>query len=132
VYPFPAINDSPASVVGGGDTVVLFNDSPAAQALIKYMASTDAAEIWAKRGGFATLNKNLDSGVYPDAITQTTAGAIGEAEVFRFDLSDLQPAAFGGTVGQGLFKLFQDFLKNPDDVDGIAKQMETAAAKAFG
>jgi alpha-glucoside transport system substrate-binding protein len=132
VYPFPAINDSPASVVGGGDTVVLFNDSPAAQALIKYMASTDAAEIWAKRGGFATLNKNLDSGVYPDAITQTTAGAIGEAEVFRFDLSDLQPAAFGGTVGQGLFKLFQDFLKNPDDVDGITKQMETAAAKAFG
>jgi alpha-glucoside transport system substrate-binding protein len=132
VYPFPAINDSPASVVGGGDTVVLFNDSPAAQALIKYMASTDAAEIWAKRGGFATLNKNLDAGVYPDAITQTTAGAIGEAEVFRFDLSDLQPAAFGGTVGQGLFKLFQDFLKNPDDVDGITKQMETAAAKAFG
>ena len=51
---------------------------------------------------------------------------------FRFDLSDLQPSAFGGTVGQGLFKLFQDFLKNPDDVDGIAQQMEAAAAKAFG
>ena len=74
----------------------------------------------------------MDTSVYPDAITETTAGAIGEAEVFRFDLSDLQPAAFGGTVGQGLFKLFQDFVQNPDDIDGITQQMETAAAKAFG
>ena len=63
---------------------------------------------------------------------RTTAGAVGEAEVFRFDLSDLQPSAFGATVGQGLFKLFQDFLANPEDVDGITTQMEEAAAEAFG
>ena len=132
VFPFPSIGDSPASVVGGGDTVVMFTDSPAAQALVTYLTTTEAAQIWAERGGFATLNKGLDSAAYPDAITQTTAGAIGEAEVFRFDLSDVQPAEFGGTVGQGLFKLFQDFLKTPDDVDGITQQMEDAAAKAFG
>jgi alpha-glucoside transport system substrate-binding protein len=132
VYEFPTIGDAPASVVGGGDTVVMFSDSPAAQALVRYLASPEAAEIWAKRGGFATLNKQIDTSVYPDAITETTAGALAEAEVFRFDLSDLQPAEFGGTVGQGLFKLFQDFLQNPDNVDGIAQQMEAAAAKAFG
>jgi alpha-glucoside transport system substrate-binding protein len=51
--------------------------------------------------------------------------------VFRFDLSDLQPASFGGTVGQGEFKLFQDFLKNPSNANGIAKQLESAAAKAY-
>jgi hypothetical protein len=132
VYPFPTIGDEPASVVGGGDTVVVFKDSPAAQALVRYLTTAEAAQIWAEKGGFASLNKELDTSVYPDAITQTTAGALSEAEVFRFDLSDLQPAEFGGTVGQGLFKLFQDFLKNPQDVDGIAQQMEAAAAKAFG
>jgi alpha-glucoside transport system substrate-binding protein len=132
VFPFPEIGDSGPAVVGGGDTVVLFSDSPAAQALIRYLASAEAAEIWAGRGGFASLNKELDTSVYPDAITQTTAGALSEAEVFRFDLSDLQPAEFGGTVGQGLFKLFQDFLKTPDDVDGISQKMEDAAAAAFG
>jgi hypothetical protein len=132
VFPFPEIGDSGAAVVGGGDTVVLFSDSPAAQALIRYLASAEAAEIWAKRGGFGTLNKEVDTSVYPDEITRTTAGALSEAEVFRFDLSDLQPAAFGGTVGQGLFKLFQDFLQNPDDVDGISQKMEDAAAAAFG
>ena len=132
VYAFPPIGDSGNVVVGGGDTVVMFTDSPAAQALIRYLATADAAQIWAERGGFASLAKDLDTSVYPDAITQTTAGALSEAEVFRFDLSDLQPAAFGGTVGQGLFKLFQDFLQNPDDVDGITQQMEEAAAAAFG
>jgi ABC-type glycerol-3-phosphate transport system substrate-binding protein len=132
VFPFPAIGDSGAAVVGGGDTVVMFNDSPAAQALIRFLTTSEAAQAWAERGGFASLNKELDTSVYPDPIQQTTAGALSEAEVFRFDLSDLQPAAFGGTVGQGLFKLFQDFLQNPDDVDGIAQQMEDAAAAAFG
>ena len=60
--------------MGGGDTVVMFKDSPAAEALVKYLASPEAAEIWAAKGGFATLNKNVDASVYPDEITQTTAG----------------------------------------------------------
>jgi alpha-glucoside transport system substrate-binding protein len=132
VFEFPSVNDSEPMVVGGGDTVVMFTDSPAAQALISYLATPEAATIWAERGGFGTLNKGVDSSVYPDAIQQTVAGALTEAETFRFDLSDLQPAEFGGTVGQGLFKLFQDFYSNPNDVDGIAQKMEAAAAKAFG
>jgi hypothetical protein len=40
------------------------------------------------------------------------------------------PPEFGATTGQGLWKLFQDFVANPDDVDGIAEQMERAAAAA--
>jgi hypothetical protein len=131
VFPFPSVDDSPPSVVGGGDTAVAFDDKPATEALMKYLTTADAATIWAKRGGFATLNKNVDASVYPDDITRTTAGAIGKAEVFRFDLSDLQPAAFGGTVGQGEFKIFQDFLKNPKNVNGIAASLEKSAAAAY-
>ena len=132
VFAFPEIGDSGKAVVGGGDLVVQFKKSPAADAFIEYLTEPAASEIWAKRGGFSSPNKKVDSSVYPDPIQQTTAGAIGEADTFRFDLSDLQPSAFGGTVGQGLFKLFQDFLKNPEDIDGITTQMESAAAKAYG
>jgi alpha-glucoside transport system substrate-binding protein len=132
VFAFPVIGESGNVIVGGGDTVVMFTDSPAAQAFIQYLTTPEAAEIWAERGGFASLNRNVDPSVYPDEITQTTAGALAETEVFRFDLSDLQPAEFGGTVGQGLFKLFQDFVQNPDDINGITQQMEDAAAQAFG
>jgi alpha-glucoside transport system substrate-binding protein len=131
VFTFPAINDSPPSVVGGGDMVVMFKDNPAARAFVEYLATPEAAELWVQRGG-SSPNRNVDENAYPDAITRSTATALAEAETFRFDLSDLQPSAFGGTVGQGLFKLFQDFLANPDDVDGIAEKMEAEAAKAFG
>jgi ABC-type Fe3+ transport system substrate-binding protein len=132
VFPFPAINDSPPSVVGGGDLAVMFEDTPAAQAFIEYLATPEAAEIWAGRGGFSSANQNLDSGVYPDPITETTASAIAEAEEFRFDMSDLQPSEFGSTEGQGLWKIFQDFVANPDDIDGTAQQLEAAAAAAYG
>ena len=47
-------------------------------------------------------------------------------------MSDLAPAAFGGTVGQGEWKILQDFLKNPQDVKGTQQALEQAAAKAFG
>ena len=60
-----------------------------------------------------------------------TAIALSHAKTFRFDLSDLAPSAFGGTVGQGEFKLFQDFHKTPSDVDGIAEQLEAAAKAAY-
>ncbi len=131
VFTFPAIDGSAPAVIGAGDYVVMFKDSPAAQALVRYLTTPEAAEQWATRG-LATPNKNIDTSLYPDELIQSTAGAFTEAENFRFDLSDLQPSAFGGTVGQGLFKLFQDFLANPEDIDGITQQMEDAAAEAYG
>ncbi|MBD0338382.1 MAG: extracellular solute-binding protein [Thermoleophilia bacterium] len=129
VYDFPQINDSGPMVVGGGDVVVMFKDSPAARALIQYLATPEAAEIWAERGGFSSPNRNVDDGVYPDDITRQTATALAQAEVFRFDLSDLTPSAFGGDA---MFSILQDWFRNPNDVDGAAQKLEDAAARAYG
>ena len=102
-------------VVGGGDTVVMFKDNPAVQAFVEYLATPEAAEIWAEKGGFASL----EQGRRPDASTRTTITADDSRRrwprprSFRFDLSDLQPAEFGGTVGQGMWKILQDFLAKP-------------------
>jgi alpha-glucoside transport system substrate-binding protein len=124
VYAFPEIGDSGKVVVGGGDVVVMFQDSPAAQALVRYLASPEAAEIWAGRGGFSSPNKNVDPETYPDELTKTTATELAQAEVFRFDLSDLLPGAFGGDA---MFTILQDFLQNPDNVQGTADKLEAAA-----
>jgi alpha-glucoside transport system substrate-binding protein len=129
-YDFPSIDGSGSTVVGGGDSIIMFKDSEAAQALIEYLATPEAAEIWAKRGGYSSANKNVPDSAYEDPLLRRTATAIGDAETFRFDLSDLQPAGFGATVGQGLWKQFQDFLRNPDNVDGTTQAMEQAASKA--
>jgi ABC-type glycerol-3-phosphate transport system substrate-binding protein len=131
VFPFPAIGDATKSVVGGGDSIIMFKDTPAAREFVDYLASPEAAGIWAKRGGFSSANTKLDASAYPDEITRTTATAIADADTFRFDMSDLAPAAFGGTPGQGEWKILQDFLSNPKDVDGTASKLESSAAKAF-
>jgi alpha-glucoside transport system substrate-binding protein len=131
-FAFPSINRRwRNAVVGGGDAVVMFRDTPAARALIRYFTTPQAAQIWARRGGFSSPNKLVRPSAYSNAITRRTAVALARAQIFRFDLSDLQPSAFGATVGQGLFKLFQDFLENPRNVNGITSQMERAAAAAY-
>ena len=129
VFPFPAVDGEGGDfVVGGGDVMVMFKDTPASRALIKYLATPEAAEIWAKRGGFSSPNKNVDASVYPDDITRTTATALAEASTFRFDMSDLAPAKFGGDAE---FTDLQNFLKNPSNVDGTASKLESDAAAAY-
>jgi ABC-type glycerol-3-phosphate transport system substrate-binding protein len=132
VFTFPSIEGSAPAAVGGGDLCVNFKQSEAATAFLQYLTTPEAAEIWIERGGFSSPNKNVDEDAYADELTRTTATGLTEAETFRFDMSDLQPAAFGGTPGQGLFKAFSDFVKNPQDIDGITQQMEADAKKAFG
>jgi ABC-type glycerol-3-phosphate transport system substrate-binding protein len=131
VLDFPSIFGSGPAVMGGGDVVVMFKSNPASQALIKYLATPAAATIWARRGGFSSPNKNVPGSAYKDPLNRKTALALARAGVFRFDLSDLQPAAFGATAGQGMWKLLQDFLANPKNVDGIAAKLEASAKKAY-
>jgi alpha-glucoside transport system substrate-binding protein len=131
-FPFPSINDSPPSVVAGGDVAVLFTDNPAAQELIRYLATPEAAEVWVQQGGFTSPNKNVDLSLYPDDISRRAAEELTTAEEFRFDLSDLQPSAFGATPAQGMWKILQDFVANPFNPGATAQQLEAAAAAAYG
>jgi hypothetical protein len=131
VFAFPSIEGSSNAVVGGGDSIVMFQDTPAARALVEYLATAEAAQIWVERGGFSSPNRNVDANAYPDELTRRTATAIASAETFRFDMSDLAPAAFGGTAGQGEWKLLQDFLGDPSSVDATARALERAAARAY-
>jgi alpha-glucoside transport system substrate-binding protein len=132
VFPFPAIGSATNAVMGGGDSIVMFRRTPASEALIKFLATPEAARIWASRGGFSSANKKLPDSAYPDEITRRTATAIAKADPFRFDLSDQLPASFGGTPGQGEWKILQDFLANPRAVDRTASRLEAGAAKASG
>jgi len=132
-FAWPAIKRGTATnVVGGGDGVVMFRDKPAIRALMKYFASTRAANVYAKQGGFSSPNKRVKGSAYRDPIARRAALALARAKVFRFDMSDLQPAAFGGTAGQGMWKLFQDLLKSPKNVNSISSKLEAAAKKAYG
>ena len=126
VFTFPTINGSAPEVEIGGDTIVAFRDTPAIEAFIKFLTTPQAAAAWAKRGGFATGNKNMSPNAYPDPITRSTAAPVASATTVVFDMSDEQPASFGATVGHGEWALFQDFLRNPKNVNGTAAKLEAA------
>ncbi|WP_199783879.1 MULTISPECIES: ABC transporter substrate-binding protein [unclassified Streptomyces] len=131
VFPFPAVGaESP--VVTGGDAAIALKDGKGAQALLTWLASTEAAKIAAEQGGFISPNKALDPAAYPNEVQRTMAKAlIAAGDAVRFDMSDQTPQSFGGTPGKGEWKILQDFLKNPKDIAGTQAALESAAAKAY-
>ncbi|CAL9546823.1 ABC transporter substrate-binding protein [Streptomyces sp. enrichment culture] len=132
VFPFPAVGDT-APVVSGGDAAVILKDSKAAQALVTFLASPDAAGVQAKLGGYLSPNRNVPNSAYPNEVQRKMAKALVDAgDDFRFDMSDQAPQVFGGTPGKGEWKALQDFLKNPRDVAGTQERLEADAAAAYG
>ncbi|MFC9395287.1 ABC transporter substrate-binding protein [Streptomyces sp. NPDC057027] len=131
VFPFPKAGDT-SPVVTAGDAAVALKDTKGAQALLAFLASPDAARIWAAEGGFLSPNKSLDPAAYPNDVQREIAKAlIGAGDDFRFDMSDQMPQSFGGTPGKGEWKALQDFLKNPKDIAGAQARLEADAAKAY-
>ncbi|GAA5209192.1 ABC transporter substrate-binding protein [Streptomyces thinghirensis] len=134
-FPFPAVEGGEAPVVSGGDAAVVLKDgknSKAGMALLEYLATPEAAAVWAEAGGFLSPNKKLDLASYGNDVSRATAKSLVDAgDSVRFDMSDQAPAAFGGTKGTGEWKILQDFLRDPSDPKATAAQLETAAAKAY-
>ena len=110
---------------------MMMRRSPAAEAFLQYLATPQAAAVWAAYGGFVSPNLNVDLSVYPDPISRTIARSLVEAgDNFRFDLSDLQPVAFGGIEGRGMRGRLQRFLVT-GDVDATAAALEADATAAY-
>ena len=55
-FPFPAIDGSEPAVVGGGDVAVPAQRHRGGKALIEFLATPEAAEVWAAEGGFISPN----------------------------------------------------------------------------
>ncbi len=130
-FDFPSINGSAPAVVGGGDVAVAFNDEEGTDALMQFLASPEAAEVWVPLGGLTSPNQNVDTSLYPDDVSRQIAEALTGAEEFRFDMSDLTPSAFGGTTGQGFWQIMIEFLQDPSDIEGTQQALEEAAAAAY-
>ncbi|MEU6643976.1 ABC transporter substrate-binding protein [Saccharomonospora sp. NPDC046836] len=131
-FPFPEIDGSGPGAIVGGDVAVAFTDDPATEELMRFLASPEAAEAWAAQGGFVSANKAVSLDVYPDELSRNMASQLLEAgENVRFDLSDLAPTTFGATKGVGMWKDFQDFVADTEDIQGAMNRLEADAVKAF-
>ncbi|MCK4356690.1 extracellular solute-binding protein, partial [Candidatus Bipolaricaulota bacterium] len=129
VFVFPPISPVFGNpLLGSGDLIGVFNDTPEAKALANYLASAEAQEIFCGELGKIGVNKNVDPSVYPDPITAWAASTLAEAETFRFDASDLMPAAVGaGTFWSGVL----DYISGIS-LDTVLEAIEASAVDAYG
>lgn len=116
-----------SSATVGGDTIVMFNDTPSARSLVKYLATGDAWMPWVEAGGYTTPNKSVDINSYPDPLAQKAAQQLTEANPVRFDADDMMPPE----VQQAEWKGILEYIQSPDKLDSILKDIEATAKDAY-
>ncbi len=129
-FPAPAADQKNTSAIqGAGDVAMLLKPTAAAKALIKYLGSPEAGEIWAHLGGFASPNKMVPLSSYPDPVTMADASELQHATGFVFSLDDLQ-----GSWEPSLWQDMLNFVKNPSpsNIASIQKTMQAQATAAMG
>jgi alpha-glucoside transport system substrate-binding protein len=112
-------------VLGGGDQFVMFNDRPEVRQFMEFLTTWKAGEAWAKAGGALFAHQDQDLSAYPDSLSRTQAELLLNAEVFRFDASDLMPAS----VGNGSFWTGMVDLVNGKDLDEVLKAIDESWPK---
>ncbi len=118
-FPFPG-----GGVTGGANIVYAFNDDETTCSLMQHLASAAGQSVWVGRGGFTSVNGQVDISAYPDPIAQAQARQLSEAKVFRFDLDD----AIGGELQAAFFVGVTEYLANPGDLDDILANIEAVRA----
>ncbi len=130
-FPFPPINEEWGNpVVGGGGMWIVFNDRPEVRELIRYLQSPEALTVWASQPEGARLpaSHQVSEEAVSGACSKLEAAQIANANAFVFDGSDLAPGAVGGDA---LFTGLQNFVANPDDIDGVLEFVEGVADTAY-
>ncbi len=123
VFPLPGIDPTFGTpVLVAGDVFAMFNDTPEAQALMEYLTTPGAHAIWAGLGGFISPHSEVGLEVYPDEVTQQQAEILADAEIVRFDGSDMMPGVVGtGTFWSGIV----DYVGG-EDVERVLSDIETS------
>jgi len=128
-FPAPSGSAYAGDIQGSGDVAMLLTSTRQSRALIKYLASPGAADIWANLGGFASANKKVPLGSYPDSVAKADAKALTSAKAFVFSLDDLQ-------VGwePALWADMLNVLQNPSasNVTTVEALMDQQATTALG
>ena len=99
VFYFPGTSADNKPALGGGEFVASFSDRGEVQALQHYLTTPLWNNAKAKLGGWFSANKGLDEANVADPVNKVAVQILKNATTFRFDGSDVMPAA----VGAGTF-----------------------------
>ena len=94
-FPLPAADGGEAPLVVGGTVVVRFSDDADVVRLATYLTTTEAASQRAGIGGFVSSDERVPLDRYREPLDRWLAQLVREADVVRFDASDLMPPQGG-------------------------------------
>lgn len=124
-FPMPDINPEYAGAfTGAGDLFGMFNDTPAARDLLKYLVTAEAQQIWVSRGGALSGNTKVTD--YPDDVSKRSAEILGSAKIFRFDGGDLMPTA----LQSAFFSAMVQFAQDQGQLDSILEELDSVSESA--
>ncbi|MBB94357.1 MAG: alpha-glucoside ABC transporter substrate-binding protein [Rhodobacteraceae bacterium] len=121
-FPAYAEKDLGTPVLGAGTLWAITADSEGAQALIEYLKTPEAHEIWMARQGFLTPHMGVDPEVFADPSLRQMNEILLGATTFRFDASDLMP----GGVGAGSFWTGMVDYAGGKDAQEVADQIQSS------
>jgi alpha-glucoside transport system substrate-binding protein len=126
-FPAPSGSAYVDDIQGSGDVAMLLKSTRQSEALIKYLASPSAADIWANLGGFASANEKVPLGSYPDPVAKADAKALTSAKAFVFSLDDLQ-VGWEPQLWADMLNVLQDpSATNVTTVEALMDQQATTA-----
>jgi len=124
-YPFPPYQGGydGKPILGGGDLAALFNgNDPDAKKVMEFLAGDKFGAEWAKAGGWLSPHKTFDMKNYPNETTRNVAKMATEADIFRFDGSDLMPKEVGsGSFWTGMVSWVNGSKTSQQAADEIEK-----------
>jgi hypothetical protein len=129
VFPFPDIAPaySNAVLVAGDAAVIAFSDTTGAKALVNFLISVDAADIWASEGRVSP-NRRANYGLHPDPNTRAAAEQLANADLVGFDLSDQWPE----DLRTFLYGAMLDLVRAAPDPDAMEIVLLRVEARAAG
>ncbi len=113
-------------VQGGADLMLAFNDTPAVEALVTYLASAEGAQNWAKEGFDETPNLQ-GANAYVDPQLVKKGKALAEASGLVNSIGDAIPNGFGNAEWSGIINYL-----NGGDLDTILDNLAQAQTTALG
>ena len=127
-FGFPPFNASdPTSTEIAGDLFGMFNDTPQAQALVRYLLSPEAQAIWVQRGGAISPNKGVPLDLYPDQLSRKAAERLVSSDVAAFDASDQMPSS----MQNAFYKAILDYIQTPNNLDSILQTLDSVQQTAY-
>jgi alpha-glucoside transport system substrate-binding protein len=127
-FGFPSINPQFAnSIESAGDLVGMLNDTPQAQAFMRYLSTAEAQAFWVRGTGAMSPNRTVAIEEYPDELSRNAAQILQRAEIVVFDASDLMPAE----MNTAFWNAVMNYVENPNNLDSILSDLERVRQESY-